>query len=189
MKVKTRGALVLIAALAVALPPTAQAALPKPASKLIVPRKSIGGVALGASPSRVQKAWGANPDCEYSCIYTNAAQPAGSAAFAIVLLEAKKQGATPKAWSVAIGVGQKTVGNRTVPNFKTPLKKWETAKGIHLGSTKAQLKHAYHGVKNEGSASGYTTFELKGPGKVETLFTVAPAGKISRIEVRSHPGG
>jgi hypothetical protein len=189
MKAQLRGVPVLIAALAVALPLSAQAALPKPASQLIVPNKSIGGVALGASASRVQQAWGANPDCEYSCVYTNPTKPAGGAAFAIALLEAKGQGARPKVWSVAIGAGQKTVGNHTVPDFKTPLKKWKTSKGIHLGSTKAELKRAYHGVKREPEPGGYAAYELKGPREVMTLFTVAPSGKVTRIEVRSHPGG
>ncbi|HEV7482478.1 MAG TPA: hypothetical protein VGO13_05200 [Solirubrobacterales bacterium] len=65
---KARIVAVLFATVALALPAAAQATLPKTTNTLIVPGKSIGGVALGGSVASVTKAWGPNKTCEYQCL-------------------------------------------------------------------------------------------------------------------------
>jgi hypothetical protein len=181
--------LVLTIVIALVAPLSANATLPKASVKLIVPNKSIGGVALGDRPSQVTRAWGANPDCTSTCIYEAKAKPGEGTAGASALLEQKRKGAPYKVWSVLIYVSQKTVGNKTVPNFKTPLTKFRTAKGIGLGSTVTALKHAYHGLKRVSEPSGFAYYELNGPGEKETGFTASPSKKITQIVIRSHPGG
>lgn len=181
---------VLGAVAILALPLNAQAALPRTGNKLIVPNKSIGGVALGAHQSQVINAWGPNPECVSDCIYQAAgSSPGKGAAVASALLEKKREGAPYKVWTVFIAVGLNTVGNKSIPNFKTPLTKFKTAAGIGLGSKVGALKSAYHGLKKSVVPGGYTYYQLKGRGESETGFTVSPAEKITQIVVRSHPGG
>ena len=181
--------LVLSIVAALAAPLGANAALPKTTDKLIVPNKSIGGVTLGANPSQVTRAWGANSDCISTCIYQAKVKPGAGTAAASALLEQKRKGAPYKVWSLFIYVGEETVGKKTVPNFKTPLTKFKTRKGIGLGSTVSALKHAYHGLKRERATGGFSFYELKGAGETETGFTTSPAKKITQIAIRSHPGG
>lgn len=181
---KVRIAVVLSAALALALSAAAQAALPKTSNKLIVPNKSIGGVALGDKASAVTKAWGHNSTCQLECSYEGRKPNTGSPSLGSVLLESKSSGAPAKVWSVAIAAGYKTVGSKSVPNFNTPLTQFKTAKGIGLGSTVGQLKHAYHAAKKESSLA----YTINGPKQIATTFSIA-SHKITSIAVRAHPGG
>ncbi len=174
---------------ALAAPLSANAALPKTTNKLIVPNRSIGGVTLGARPSQVTRAWGPNSECVSTCVYQARAKSGESGAVASALLEQRRKGTPYKVWNVFISVGEKTVGTRAVPNFKTPLTKFKTRKGIGLGSNVRALKRAYHGLKRENATAGYSFYELNGPGEIETGFTVSPAHKITQIVIRSHPGG
>jgi hypothetical protein len=176
-----------------AAPHTAQASLPKTTHKLIVPNKSIGGVALGDHRSQVTRAWGANAGCQSTCIYVAKAKPKpgeGSPGASALLERQQRKGARYKVWSVYIYVGEDTVGNKLVPNFKTRLTTFKTAKGIGLGSTVRSLTHTYHGLKKENAAQGISYYTLKGRGKTETLFAVSsPSHRIVSITIRSHPGG
>jgi hypothetical protein len=178
---KRRVMFVLAVALALVLPASAQAALPKTGDTLIVPAKSLGGVALGGSPAAVVKAWGKTSSCSYQCLY----EGKNSGELGSVLLESDANGQNYKVWSVFIAVSQTIVGSTTKPNFNTPLTKFKTAKGIGLGSSLKELRQAYRAVKKVTT----TYYELGGPKESSTTFLLSAAGRIESIAVRSHPGG
>lgn len=186
---KPRSALVLGVTLAVlAVPVIAQAALPRTSNTLIVPAHSLGGVTLGSNAKAVTKAWGKNGACEeFRCLYEGAAPAGGTASVASVLLETPGSGGAPKVTTVFVNIGDKRVGSELKPNFVTPLTRFKTSKGIGLGSTATELKHAYKGLKKEGTA-GLFTYALKGPKESETDFSTV-SGRVTGIAVRSHPGG
>jgi hypothetical protein len=186
-------AALLSLALVLAVPFAAQATLPNTGNTLIVPGKSLGGVALGSSANKVKKAWGKAFHCPYQCLYQGKAPKGGTAATASVLLENPGANPTPVAskarvWTVFINVGDNLVGTKLKPNFNTPLTRFRTAKGIGIGSTTSQLKHAYHGLRKTGDFSNVVGYSLDGKGTVTTEFTLV-RGKITGIAVRSHPGG
>ncbi len=185
---RARTAAVLFAALALALPAAAQAGLPKTTDSLIVPGKSIGGVALGGSPASVTKAWGPNKACEYQCLYQGKAGAGESPSLASVLLESKANGAPGKVWMISINVGEKTAGSKLIPDFTTPLTRLRTIKGIGLGSKLTELKQAYPAAKKASTAVD-STYLIKGPREIATYFTFGDAGMITGIQVESHPGG
>jgi hypothetical protein len=181
---KARIVVALSVTLALALPAAAQAGLPKTTNTLIVPAKSLGGVALGGSPTAVTKAWGKNKQCEYQCLY----EGKNPGELGSVLLESDANGANYKVWSVFITVSETIVGTTTKPNFETPLTRFKTSKGIGLGSSKRELTQAYHGLKQLGAESGIFQYMLKGPKESFTSFTVN-RGRVSTIGINSHPGG
>lgn len=178
-------ALALAALAAIALPGAATAALPTTTNDLIVPAQSIGGLALGSTSSAITKAWGKNDTCtEISCAYSGPAHAGETPALAEVLLDRGSTGFA--AWSIDISAGRSVSGATQKPNFETPLTRFKTAKGIGLGSTVAELKHAYHGVKKQ---PGNTVYMLKGANESTTVFTASAEGRISTIAVEAHPGG
>jgi hypothetical protein len=186
-----RLAVVLCAIVALVLPGAASAALPKTNNTLIVPGKSIGGVALGMSGGKVKKAWGTTENCPYQCVYKATTPKLDNPAYGSVLL-LKPDGTNPTpvasdatVWTVALNAGYKRVGTKLVPDFKTPLTRFKTAKGIGIGSTTSQLKGAYHGLKKLGAG---TVYSLSGKGTIATEFTLV-AGRITSIAVRLHPRG
>jgi hypothetical protein len=186
---KARTVAVLFAVAALALPAAAQAALPKTGNTLIVPGKSIGGVALGGSTASVTKAWGSNKTCEYQCLYEGKAGPTESPALGSVLLESGAKGGAYKVWEVFIDVGQNNTGTNPTPNFNTPLTRFKTAKGIGLGSKESELKRAYHGLKKQVIVPGLTLYTIKGSKEIATIFTVGATSRITGVTVESHPGG
>ena len=185
MKLST--AVVLSATVALILAPAAPAALPRTGNTLIVPGKSLGGVNLGTTAGKVEKAWGKTANCEFQCLYQGTAPKGGTATMASVLLESTATGKTPTVWSVYVAAGNKLVGKNLKPNFDTPLTRFKTAKGIGIGSTGSQLTHAYHGMLK--FKSGTTTiYTLKGKKQIQTQFSVV-GGRVTSIVIRSHPGG
>jgi hypothetical protein len=181
---KARIVVALSVTLALALPTAAQAGLPKAADTLIVPAKSIGGVALGSTPTGVVKAWGKSKECKYQCLY----EGKNSGELGSVLLESNASGTNYKAWSVFISVSETIVGATTKPNFDTPLTSFKTSKGIGLGSSQRELTQAYHALKKLSVGSGVFSYSLKGPKESFTSFTV-DQGRITSIAINSHPGG
>lgn len=182
---KLRLALVLCLALALALPTAAGAALPKAKSTLIVPAHSVAGLALGADPTQLKRAWGGKT-CEFTCGFEGTKSAGGTAPFANVLLE--KKGAKPKVWLIAISVGYKSgAGGSTVPDFDSPLVAWKTSKGIGLGSKVSEVEAAYPKAKEEDAPSG-PFFTLKGPGQSATDLTTQE-NRVVAITIESHPGG
>jgi hypothetical protein len=186
---KARIVAVLCTTIALALPAAAQAGLPKTSNPLIVPGKSIGGVALGGSLASVTKAWGPNKECEYQCLYTVKVGPTESAALGSALLETGAKSGPNKVWEVFIDVGQTNTGTNPTPNFNTPLTRFKTAEGIGLGSKLSELKQAYHGMKKQVVIPGLTLYTIKGRKEIATIFTVGATNRITGITVESHPGG
>jgi hypothetical protein len=184
-----RIAVLLGAILALAPPASAGAALPRASTTLIVPGKSIGGVALGATATKVKKAWGNTKDCEFQCVYEGGKHGDETATNAGVLLEEPASGSSPaKVWRVFLTVGQKMVGDELKPDLNTPLSEFKTSKGIGIGSTVGEVKKAYPGAKKFAS-TGFTEFTLKGKGEIETQFVFSNSTKVTSVVVASHPGG
>ncbi len=186
---KARIAIAFLATMALALPASAQAGLPKTSNTLIVPGKSIGGVALGSTVASVTKAWGTNKACEYQCLYQGKAGATETPSLGSVLLESKAEGLPLKVWMVFINVGEQTGGAKVVPNFNTPLTRFKTAKGIGLGSKASELKQAYPAAKKDAIVPGVTVYTIEGPREIATIFTTGAANKVTGITVESHPGG
>lgn len=180
---------IAVAALSLALPTAAGAGLPKASSSLIVPGRSIGGVALGATSGQITTAWGKTPECKTQCRYPGVAPTGETEAFANVLLESKTDNAPYKAWMITIAVGTKVVGEKAKPDFNTPLTAYKTSKGIGLGSKESELKAAYHGLKTVSDVAGNKVYELPGGGEEGTIFVLFNSTKITSITVESHHGG
>jgi hypothetical protein len=187
MKLRFAIAIALVAALA--LPAATEAALPRMSDTLIVPNSSIGGVVLGAKISQVTKAWGSPKSCEDQCLYEGGKGKDESAAVASVLLESKQPGGPGKVWLISLNVGFKTVRGESVPNFRTPLANFKTAKGIGLGSKVGEVQRAYPKAKKHVSNGGYGYIEIPGPKESATHFTFGTDKRVTTVAVESHPGG
>jgi hypothetical protein len=182
-------AVALAAALSLALPGVAAAALPKSGSTLIVPAHSIGAVSLNAKVKQVTKAWGANGKCEFSCVYEGAKGADDVAATASVQFESKTNDvSTAKAWMITLSAGYKSGGENTTYDFKTPLTSFKTSKGIGIGSSAAEVQRAYPKAKRYASA-GTATYSLSGGGEKATNFYLADGKHVTSVTVESHPGG
>jgi hypothetical protein len=157
-----------VAALALA-PAAALAALPTAHSTLIVPNKSLAAAS---------SAWGKGGTCGLaSCSYTTTGDRNGTAAF---LIAATTVGGPERVVSVAVeaGVLSASTGKH---NFNTPLARYKTASGIGIGSTLAQLRHAYPHLVKEIGAPFYT---LKGPGEGFTGFSISE-GRVQGVKMQS----
>jgi hypothetical protein len=184
---KIRIAAVLSMTLVLALPAAAHAALPKPSSTLIVPGKSIGGVALGANAKSVQKAWGKTRECVEACIYEGGKNGDETPTSAEVLLEKPAGGGTHKVWRISLDAGIERVGTELQRDLDTPLVEFKTSKGIGIGSSIGEVQRAYPAAKKLAQP-GIATFTLEGKGQIETVF-VAVGTKVTSILLSSHPGG
>jgi hypothetical protein len=184
---KTRIVAVLSMSMVLTLPAVAHAALPKPSSTLIVPGKSIGGLALGANAKSVQKAWGKTDECVEACIYEGGKNGDETATSAEAILEEPAAGGPFKVWRIAISAGIKRVGTELVRDLDTPLVEFKTSKGIGIGSSLGEVQRAYPSAKKLAQP-GITTFTLKGKGQIETVF-IAVGTKVTSVYVSSHPGG
>jgi hypothetical protein len=155
---KAAGALAVLAGAIAVLAPAALANLPSQHDKRIVPFKSIGGVRLGDSFAAARKAWGttAGPshcDGTSSCTYEGKNSEA--------VFDIGSHGV----FDVYIEINLNTLH----PIWKTPLTAFQTSKGIHLGSTLAQIKAAYPGGGGV-STGGY--YGVKGPHGTDLFFFI-----------------
>jgi hypothetical protein len=171
----------------VALPALASAGLPQASSTLIVPNKSIGGVALGAKVAQVTNAWGATK-CEFQCLYEAPKKGLRTPATASVLLEQKSETAPAKVWLISLNAGFKPSGSESVPDFDTPLAEYKTSKGIGIGSTIAELTRAYPKAKRQSVPGGSPYFMISGGGEIGTIFSTAE-NRVTNVVVELHPGG
>jgi hypothetical protein len=150
----------LVAALV--LPAAAVAKLPSPASNLIEPAKSIGGVKLGQGTKKAKQAWGKGAECTLdgsgrngACGYAGS-QKQGSASFGVV---------DGKVVDAFLNAGSDSKGKAV---YRTPLASFKTTKGIGLGATFKQVKQAYPKAKDisgvlllKGKGKSYTTFAFE----------------------------
>lgn len=170
----SRCAGVLVAALSfasVAVAVAAPAKPFKPASKQIVPGKSIGGVTIGQSPAKAKAAWHGAAACN---------KPVGSAPLVCdwVGSAAKGQGVASyiaRAGRVtSVSVIARGGANGTYV-FKAPLTTLRTTKGIGLGSAQAAVVSAYPNAKLNETPSNLD-YDLK-QGAVTTTFEVDRVSK------------
>jgi hypothetical protein len=168
-----RRAAVLSLALVVVPAAAAEAKLPSPKTKLIVPGKSIAGVKVGMDPEDAVAAWGAKgSSCEEvtsttSCRWDSPKR--GSARFDIF---------DGKVERVVITAGQNSNADYV---YKGALVKWKTKKKIGLGSPLNKVAKKYPKAKPTGGGLQLDT------GKNATLFS-SSAGRTGTIEIvpRSH---
>ncbi len=122
----------IVPAVALAAPGAAPTAAPKFTSSYIVPTKSLGGLKLGAPATTATQVFPAK-DCSVTrggCSYT----APGQAWTLSVVFAAKTQ--TSKPFIGEIDLSAATPTAPSLPDLKT-------ASGIGIGSTAAELKHAY----------------------------------------------
>jgi hypothetical protein len=162
---------VALASLAVPAISVAAAAAPAPkfATDLIVPNKSLGGLALGSTPAAARKIFGAKACTSGSCSYTGSDGVSASALFA-----------TTKAIKKPF-VGRIEISGSTTGGSTGPLGALKTAKGIGIGSTARQVKAAYPHATGSVKLGG---FSIKGPGEHSTGFTLGN-GKVDAITMES----
>jgi hypothetical protein len=157
-----------------AAPGIAAANLPSPKTKLIVPGKSIAGVSLGESYAQAKNAWGNTKGCSplTGCSYDGGKD--GTAFFSTP----HSPGSPDKVSAVGIEVHFSHTGK---PDWaRTPLDKYKTAKGIHLGSTVSTLKKAYpHGKRSCGTVT--CSWIVSGPHKAGTNFALYRGPKGTEV--------
>jgi hypothetical protein len=128
-----KSSLVAVAALSAALiAPAAAIAAPAPkfTSRYIVPTKSLGGLKLGAPASTASVVFGAKQCTTGGCSYT-----APDQSWTVSVVFAAKT-AKSKPFIGEIDLTAAKPSAPTLPDLKT-------ASGIGIGSTAAELKHAY----------------------------------------------
>jgi hypothetical protein len=167
------------AALAVLVPAVAHAALPQPPSHLIVANTSLGGVVLNSSYAKAHKAWGKGGVCNPTtgCVYSKNTSVATNATASFTIAQTTAT-AKPKVVQISLRAGTTSSGTYV---FDKTLTLYRTSKGIGLGSTTAQLKHAYAHIHAEAGGFG---FYLKGTGARQTTFNVAK-GRVVGIFMNS----
>jgi len=120
--------------LGLALP--AAATLPHPRSKLIVPGRSIGGVRIGQTSAAARAAWGPGDTCinkvSGECSWITIHD--GVASFTL---------RAGRVVDVAIAAGPKAAGYA----FDGPLRSLRTRRGIGIGSSVADVRVAYPGLR------------------------------------------
>jgi hypothetical protein len=174
MPVRRTAALSVLVCLALA--PAALGALPKLTPNSIVIGKSIGGVHVGTTIATAKRAWGSGACapaagltiCNYAA---NRFFSTGKGAFSA--LKGKVTAIT-----IFTGVNART----SAYTYTSPLKAFETAKGIHLGSTAAAVKRAYPNARSEtlGREESNLTLNLGSPHP--TVFDISK-GRVYAIAI------
>jgi hypothetical protein len=160
-------AAVLAASLMLVAAGTADAGLPSPKSKTIVPGRSIGGVRLGMPAQAAVKAWGKGGSCDTAigveCRWSGTPKQ-GSAYFDL------RNGSVV---SITLQVGQKPNG---IPIYNGPILAWKTSKHIGIGATLQKVLKAYPKARPNGGGVGITS------GKRQTLFD-SSGGRVARLSI------
>ena len=158
-------ALALTALLVALVPGAATAKLPSPASKLIVPGTSIGGVALNMTTAKAKRIWGPGAKCQKL--------PASLGSTSSELCDWRDKGNASYAANAHITfAGGKvylisiTTARTTDPRTSKPTGRqfsaWKTAKGIAIGSKSSAVGKAYPAAKHNDSEGGIG-WDLIGP--------------------------
>jgi hypothetical protein len=131
---------------ALALPALGSAKLPVAKSHLIVPGKSVGGVKIGMTKAKAIATWGSKPRCLplSSGVSVCFWEPAGVFG----------DGGRIEVRGKKVIVAGVSIGSSMKPSAVRALKKFKTAKGVHIGSTKTAAKHAYPGLKKPAGEAG-----------------------------------
>jgi hypothetical protein len=165
--VATSAAIACIGSLA---PAAAQAKLPSPSTKRIVPGRSIGGVKIGMGAAAAVKRWGPGGSCAAtigpSCTWAGSMKQ-GQASFEVT---------DGRVTSIRLESGQKPT--TYYPVYRGPITKWKTAKRIGIGSALRAVVKAYPKATPNGSG-----VELK-TGKRRTLFE-SSLGRTKSITIVS----
>lgn len=166
MRTKTTAA--ALAAVAITLPAaTADAKLPSPSSKRIVPNRSIGTVKIGMPAETAVKKWGPGGSCAETigstCRWSGTTKQ-GSASFDVVDGEVS---------GITLRVGQKPSYE---PAYSGPITRWKTSKRIGIGSTLKKVVKAYPKARSNGGG-----VEIRSA-KQRTLFD-SSGGRVAAISI------
>jgi hypothetical protein len=157
-------AILAVAILAVA-PAAAEAKLPSPKSKVIVPNKSIAGVRIGMDAAQAVKLWGAGSNCDAAvsnaCIWT---AKLGTARFDV---------SGGKVAAIHIEAGQKESGESI---YRGPLTGWKTKKKVGLGTQLNVVARKYKKAKATGGG-------LQIDGKRLATYFDSSGGRVARLSV------
>jgi hypothetical protein len=155
---KFRRLLVAVPVLALAVPVIAAARVPSPATKLIVPGKSIGGISIGMNYKAAEKLWGTPSSCAKPVL------AAGGGCSYTGPTNTSKYGTASFNWSQGKVIEVTIQANESRSQKYTltgPLTKFKTATGIGLLSSRAAVRRAYPRFKVNGTFGYFAT----GPGK------------------------
>lgn len=131
----------VVAAAVLVLPASAAAKLPVTKNHTIVPNQSLGGVTLGMTKAKAIKKWGSRPRCLAAdtngvseCLW----EPRG-------IFGDGGHIAVRRGRVIVVGV---SISSNMKPSAIRTLRKFKTVgKHIHIGSSKAAVRHAYPGAK------------------------------------------
>ena len=161
-------------ALALLLPSTGSASLPRPDKALIKVPQSIGGVELKQRLIAADKAWGRTGDCDLSskaksCIYESRNERAG-----VARIDAA---ARKRVSSFAIEAGRNSRGDYV---FKGRLLKFETRQRIGLGDKGKKVKKHYPEAIATANRTGYI---IEGEGRSYMTIQTLDGKRITAISV------
>ena len=168
--------LALLAALALALllPSTGSASLPRPDKALIKVPESIGGVELKQRLVAADRAWGRTGDCDLSsrpksCIYESRNERAG-----VARIDAS---ARKRVSSFAIEAGR---NKKDAYVFRGRLLQFETRQGIGLGDKGKKIKKRYPEAIATANHTGYI---IEGDGRSYMTIQTLDGKRITAISV------
>ena len=182
-------ALVTLVPVLAGMPAAASATAPTPSSRLIVPGRSIGGVAVGQTFTRAKALWGPGAECFGSPFPGPPGEPEPRSCTWVVgpdgnlgtasISGTTRDGVTAVDISAALGPDGLAV--------TSPLRALRTARSIGLGSSGRAVRRAYPRALRKvitGFAYPYVDYVLRGPGNTKTTFEVrGPAQRVAVIRL------
>jgi hypothetical protein len=162
-----------VAAVTLALAPSAVGALPKPKDTRIVVPKAIAGIELKMKIKKANRDWGRRGDCDFKgfgvCTYEGRGRRSGSAS-----IEAARRGNVS---SVEIEAGTDKHDEYV---FKGRLRRIETKEGIGLGDRGAKVPKAYPKAIRTANKTGYI---VEGKGRSYMTFRTLDGKHITGISL------